>query len=687
MAVKKKSAARSRTGAKKKRSGLSKPARKTRKSATAKSVPAKAKASPTTARASSTQTRLGRAAKRRKKPQKGGVERKARQSAKAKSTQKRTLRPPAKAVAAPRRPTAKPARPAKSSAPARKAAAKPASARRVTKKAGVRSASVHQQPAAANAQAIRVTGLMGPRFNEVLTPDALAFLADLHRQFDAERRRLLAARSERQRRFDAGFLPDFQSETRSVREGEWRIAPLPADLLDRRVEITGPVDRKMIINALNSGANVFMADFEDASSPTWNNVVEGQLNLMDRWDNAIDFTEAATGKHYRLSSTPAVLMIRPRGWHLPEAHLSIDGDPISAALFDFGLYLFHNVHKQIAHGATPAFYLPKLESHLEARLWNAVFDFAERTLTLEPATLKATVLIETLPAAFQMHEIIYELKDHMAGLNCGRWDYIFSFIKRLGKNPEFLTPDRASMGMGEAFLSAYSRLLIETCHRRGAFAMGGMAAQIPVKNNPTANEAAFAKVRADKEREVSIGHDGTWVAHPDLVPIAQAVFSRLLPATNQLDRRRDVVQIGQSELLQVHSGVRTEHGLRENIRVGVQYIEAWLRGRGAVPLYNLMEDAATAEISRAQIWQWLQHRAELSDGRAVTPDLFRSVLSDEMAKVREALGPAAYDCGRFPQAIALFSDMSLAPEFAEFLTLPAYALLVQQEDGAEHAQI
>jgi malate synthase len=532
-------------------------------------------------------------------------------------------------------------------------------------------------------EGVIVHGRIGPRYHEILTPGALAFLADLHRTFDAERRQLLAARTERQKQFDAGSLPNFLFDTRSVREGDWRIAPVPADLLDRRVEITGPVDRKMIVNALNSGANVFMADFEDASAPTWSNVVEGQINLMDRWDGKIDFTEAATGKHYKLSLKPALLMIRPRGWHLPEVHLCVDGDPISGALFDFGLYMFHNAHKLIANGATPAVYLPKLESHLEARLWNEVFNSAERSLGIPPATLKATVLIETLPAAFEMDEIIYELKDHMAGLNCGRWDYIFSFIKRLGKNPDYLTPDRTTMVMGEAFLSAYAQLLIKTCHRRGAFAMGGMAAQIPVKNDPSANAAAFAKVRADKEREVSIGHDGTWVAHPDLVPIAQQVFERLLPATNQLERQRDDVQINQADLLHMHAGVRTERGLRENIRVGVQYIEAWLRGRGAVPLYNLMEDAATAEISRAQIWQWLLHRAKLEDGRAVTPELFQSVFADEMAKVKAAVGTEAYDKGRFAEASKLFVDMSLAPEFAEFLTLPAYALLEQGDTGSK----
>ena len=370
-----------------------------------------------------------------------------------------------------------------------------------------------------------------------------------------------------------------------------------------------------------------------------------------------------------------MLIVRPRGWHLPERHVTVDGEEISASLFDFGLYVFHNARTQIAASATPAFYLPKLESHLEARLWNEVFVFAQERLGIPLGTFKATVLIETLPAAFEMHEIIYELRAHMAGLNCGRWDYIFSFIKRLGKNPAFLTPDRSAMTMGKAFLATYSLLLIQTCHRRGAFAMGGMAAQIPVKGDRSANEAAFAKVRADKEREAANGHDGTWVAHPDLVPIAREVFDRLMPGPNQLEVKRDDVHVTREALLEVHEGVRTEAGLRENIRVGVQYIEAWLRGRGAVPLYNLMEDAATAEISRAQIWQWLKLGARLDDGRVVTPELFKATFADEMGKVRDSVGAAAFESGRFDEAIRLFSDMSLSRDFEEFLTLPAYRLL------------
>ncbi|MGA2044227.1 MAG: malate synthase A [Roseiarcus sp.] len=525
------------------------------------------------------------------------------------------------------------------------------------------------------AAGVAVLGPQGPRFDEILTPAALAFLAHLHRGFDRRRRELLEARGARQKRFDAGEAPDFLAETRAIREDDWRVAPIPADLIDRRVEITGPVDRRMIVNALNSGARVFMADFEDATSPVYANMIEGQLNLRDRWAGRIDFTDAASGKRYALRPDPAVLMVRPRGWHLPERHVTVDGEEMSGALFDFGLYVFHNARAQIAQGATPAFYLPKLESRLEARLWNDVFLAAQEKLAIPAGTFKATVLIETLPAAFEMDEIIYELRRHMAGLNCGRWDYIFSFIKRLGKNPAYLTPDRAAMTMGEAFLASYSLLLIKTCHRRGAFAMGGMAAQIPVKGDPSANEAAFAKVRADKEREAANGHDGTWVAHPDLVPVAREVFDRLMPGPNQLGVARDDVTVTREALVRIHEGVRTEAGLRENMRVGVQYIEAWLRGRGAVPLYNLMEDAATAEISRAQIWQWLKLGARLDDGRAVTPALFEAIYADEMAAVRASVGTAAFEGGRFAEAIALFSDMSLSAQFEEFLTLPAYRLL------------
>jgi malate synthase len=530
---------------------------------------------------------------------------------------------------------------------------------------------------AAKAARIVVKGKMGPRFGEILTRDALAFVAELHRHFDQKRRELLSARPDMQRRYDAGVLPDFMPDTRAVRDAEWKIAPLPDDLQDRRVEITGPVDRKMVINALNSGASVFMADFEDACSPYWSNMVEGQINLKDRWDGKLSFVDPSSKKSYKLGDKPAVLIVRPRGWHLPEEHVVVDGKPVSGSLFDFGLYFFHNAKKALAAGSGPYFYLPKLETHREARLWNDVFVFAQEQLGLPLKTIKATVLIETLPAAFEMDEILFEMRDHIAGLNAGRWDYIFSFIKRLGKNKRFLTPDRGSMTMANAFLLAYAKLLVKTCHRRGAFAMGGMAAQIPVKGDQAANDAAFAKVRADKEREARQGHDGTWVAHPDLVPVAKDVFDRLMPQSNQLTKMPEALQVRRDDLLQVHEGERTEAGLRENIRVGIQYIEAWLEGRGAVPLYNLMEDAATAEISRAQIWQWLYHRAKLADGREVTPDLFRTICTDEMAKVRQAIGPTAYDGGRFGDATELFTDMSLALEFEEFLTIPAYRLIAE----------
>jgi malate synthase len=522
---------------------------------------------------------------------------------------------------------------------------------------------------------VKISAKPGGRQDEILSAEALGFLAGLHRRFNRRRLELLARRMGRQEDFDAGKLPDFLPETKAIRDGGWTVAPIPADLLDRRVEITGPVDRKMIVNALNSGARVFMADFEDATSPMFANMVEGQANLKDRWAGKIDFTDPASGKAYVLKSNPAVLMVRPRGWHLPERHVAVDGEEMSGSLFDFGLYAFHCAKTQMAQGATPAFYLPKLESHLEARLWDEVFSHAERELGAPDGTFKATVLIETLPAAFEMDEILYEMHNHIVGLNCGRWDYIFSYIKSLGKNPAFLTPDRADMTMGQAFLNAYSLLLIKTCHRRQAFAMGGMAAQIPVKGDEAANEEAFAKVRADKEREATNGHDGTWVAHPDLVPVATEVFDRLMPQPNQLSKKRDDVHVTQADLLEVHKGKRTEEGLGVNIRVGVQYIEAWLRGRGAVPIYNLMEDAATAEISRAQIWQWLHLKAKLDDGREVTPALFRDALKREMERVRGEVGGKAFDGGRFKEAIALFSDMSLADTFKEFLTLPAYRLI------------
>ncbi|MGL4324883.1 MAG: malate synthase A [Beijerinckiaceae bacterium] len=524
-------------------------------------------------------------------------------------------------------------------------------------------------------QGVQIAGAMGARYDEILTPDSVKFLVELHRKFNARRKELLAARVARQKRFDAGELPDFLPETQSIRDSAWTVAKHPADLLDRRVEITGPVDRKMVVNALNSGAKVFMGDFEDASSPTWANMMEGQINLKDRWAGSIGFTDAANGKRYDLKEKVAVLIVRPRGWHLPENHIVIDGEPSSGALTDFGLYLFHNAKNALAQGSGPYFYIPKIESHLEARLWNDVFIYGQDYVGIPHGTIRATVLIETLPAAFEMDEILFEMKDHISGLNIGRWDYIFSAIKKLARNPNFVLPDRSQVVMGKAFLGAYARLLVKTCHKRGAFAMGGMAAQIPIKNNPAANDAAFAKVRADKEREAGDGCDGTWVAHPDLVPVAMEVFDRLMPSQNQLNRQRDDVTVGQSDLLAVHEGTRTEAGLRENIRVGVQYIEAWLRGRGAVPIYNLMEDAATAEISRAQIWQFVKYGVALDGGTKASPELFDRCLKEEMERVRQEIGPDNYDKGRFPEAIALFRELSLAPDFEEFLTVPAYKLV------------
>ena len=470
---------------------------------------------------------------------------------------------------------------------------------------------------------------------EILNAEALAFIAGLHRRFNRRRLELLARRMERQKLFDAGQLPDFLPETKAIRDGDWTVAPVPADLVDRRVEITGPVDRKMIVNALNSGAKVFMADFEDASSPMFVNMVEGQANLKDRWAGTIDFTDPASGKLYAVKSNPAALMVRPRGWHLPERHVAVDGEEMSGSLFDFGLYAFHCAKAQLSQGSTPAFYLPKLENRLEARLWDEVFSYAERELGLPHGTFKATVLIETLPAAFEMDEILYELRDHIVGLNCGRWDYIFSYIKRLGKNSAFLTPDRSEMTMGKAFLNAYSLLLIKTCHRRGAFAMGGMAAQIPVKGMTRRTRRPSPRCAPTRSARPGTAMTAPGSPIPDLVPIAMEVFDRLMPEPNQLAKKRDDVHVTQAELLEVHKGKRTEEGLGVNIRVGVQYIEAWLRGRGAVPIYNLMEDAATAEISRAQVWQWIHLKAKLDDGREVTPAIVPRV-----ARRRDGAGQA-----------------------------------------------
>ena len=529
---------------------------------------------------------------------------------------------------------------------------------------------------------VHVTGALAPAYGEILTPDALGFVAALEREFGARRRALLDQRIVRQRALDAGERPDFLPETKAVRESEWRTASIPADLMDRRVEITGPTDRKMVINALNSSANVFMADFEDASAPTWSNVIEGQISMRAAVRRTINFADPTSGKPYALNPTIATLMVRPRGWHLPEAHARIDGTPMSGSLLDFGLFFFHTAAELLTRGSGPYFYLPKLEGHREARLWAEVFAFAERALGIKHGSIRCTVLIETILAAFEMDEILYELRDYIVGLNCGRWDYIFSFIKKFRNRPEFVLPDRASITMTKPFLRAYSQLLIQTCHRRGAYAMGGMAAQIPIKSDAAANEAAIGKVRADKEREVGDGHDGTWVAHPGLVPIAKAVFDAHMPTANQLNRTLDNLVVTAGDLIAVPDGTITETGLRQNISVGIQYIEAWLRGQGCVPLYNLMEDSATAEISRAQVWQWLRHGATLDDGRRIDRALFDTAVAREADAIKAEIGPERFAKERFGDAIALFAKLSTDEDFAEFLTLPAYDLLIGAKPAA-----
>ena len=525
---------------------------------------------------------------------------------------------------------------------------------------------------------LEILGPIKPGFDEILTPEALAFIAELEGRFGSERLRLLDVRQKRQALIDAGERPDFLPETKPIRDADWKIAPLPHDLLDRRVEITGPVERKMVINALNSGARVFMADFEDASCPSWTNLIEGQINVRDAVRRTISHEDPATGKKYALNEKVAVLKVRPRGWHLDEKHVRYEGEAISGALFDFGLYVFHNAKELLARGSGPYFYLPKIESHFEARLWREVFVVAEDYLGLPHGTIKATVLIETILAAFEMDEILYELRDHSAGLNCGRWDYIFSFIKKFRNDPAAVMPDRSTVTMDVHFLQSYSLLAVKTCHRRNAPAIGGMAAFIPVKDNPEANEAVFSKIRADKEREASNGHDGTWVAHPGLVPVAMEVFDAYMPNQNQIHRRRDDVRVTAADLLAVPKGPKTEGGLRQNVAVGIGYVEAWLRGVGCVPLFNLMEDAATAEISRTQVWQWLHHGAALDDGRTVTLELVDQVIAEELAAWKGRLGDAAFAAGRWDDAAALFRDLVARREFTEFLTLPAYDRIVAQ---------
>jgi malate synthase len=568
---------------------------------------------------------------------------------------------PAPKPTAPKPTVAKPAAP-KPAAP--KPAARPVAAKALKLPAGV-----------------NVSAPPTPSAGEILGGGALEFLAQLHRKFDARRLELLARRREIQAKLDTGWTPDFLPETAAVRAGDWQVAPLPKDILDRRVEITGPVDRKMVINALNSGASVFMADCEDSSTPTWANMIEGQKNLRDAVRRTISFTDPATQKHYKLNDKVAVLFVRPRGWHLAEKHVTVDGAEMSASLFDFGLYVFHNAREQLDRRTGPYFYLPKMESHLEARLWNDVFVWAQDKLGIQRGTIKATVLIETILASFEMDEILFELREHSAGLNCGRWDYIFSFIKKFARSADRIMPDRAQVTMTTHMMRSYSQLLIRTCHNRGVHAMGGMAAQIPIKDDPAANDAAMAKVRADKEREATDGHDGTWVAHPALVPVAKEIFDRIMPTSNQIHRRRQDVAVTAADLLRVPDGVRTETGLRQNIAIGIGYVEAWLRGIGCVPLNHLMEDAATAEISRAQIWQQLHHGATLEDGRVIDRALFRALLADEVAKIETRLG-AAFRKTRFKEAAKMFRDWSEAPRFVEFLTLPAYDWVVAHEPAA-----
>jgi malate synthase len=513
------------------------------------------------------------------------------------------------------------------------------------------------------------------RFDEVLTPEAMAFVTRLTRAFAPRLKALLSARVTRREAVAAGAELDFDPATKPIRDGSWRVEEIPHDLRRRVVEITGPVDRKMIINALNSGADAFMADFEDATAPTWSNLLDGQVNLREAVRRTIAYTDPATNKSYRLADTIATLIVRPRGLHLPEAHMTVDGEAVPGALFDAALHLFHNARELIERGSGPYFYLPKLEHADEAAWWNDVFVAAEEALGLRRGIIKATVLIETLPAAFQMDEILFALREHMAGLNCGRWDYIFSFIKTRRHDAGALLPDRVQVTMTQPCMRAYTQLVVRTCHRRGAFAMGGMAAQIPVKNDPAANTAALERVRADKLREVRDGHDGTWVAHPALVAVAREAFASHMTGDNQLDCLREDVHVVAAELLQTPTGTRTEDGLRLNVRVGVQYIEAWLRGNGAVPLYHMMEDAATAEISRTQLWQWIRHRASLDDGRVVTRELVGRMIDEELVRIGAEIGVERMRTGRFTDAVTLFRDLIEAKELAEFLTLAAYPLL------------
>jgi malate synthase len=525
------------------------------------------------------------------------------------------------------------------------------------------------------AYGMKIAGEWQPEYEQVMSLEALKFVKKLHQRFDDRRKDLLENRILLQANLNNNWKPGFPEETSEIRNSDWTVAPIPQDLLDRRVEITGPVDRKMIINALNSGAKVFMADFEDSNSPTWTNIVEGQINLHDAIRKTIDFENPETGKQYQLNDDVATLMVRPRGLHLHDKHVLIGDEPISGSLLDFGLYLFNNAKELMARGSGPYFYLPKLEHYEEARWWNDVFVFAQEQLGIPQGTIKATVLIETILASYQLDEILFELKDHSAGLNCGRWDYIFSFIKRFQNQDGFVFPDRDQVTMAVPFMRAYSQLVIKTCHKRGVHAMGGMAAQIPIKGDDEANRIAFEKVKADKVREAGDGHDGTWVAHPGLVHVAMDVFNEYMPQANQIAVKREDVEVTEEDLIAVPEGTITEQGVRKNINVGIQYIAAWLSGNGAAAIYNLMEDAATAEISRTQVWQWLHNGVALADGRTFNTDLYTSIFEAEMDLLRHAdiLNPAWKD--RLEDAAEVFDQLIRSEELKEFLTLEAYPLL------------
>jgi len=528
-------------------------------------------------------------------------------------------------------------------------------------------------------EGMRLKAPLHKHYSEMLTLEALQFIAALQHNFNSRRKQLLAERAALQLKIDAGWEPGFMPETENIRQSEWLIAPVPEILKDRRVEITGPVDRKMIINALNSGANIFMADFEDSNAPSWNNTIEGQINLRDAINRTIGFRNPDNGKEYMLNEKTATMFVRPRGWHLDEKHIEVDGEPMSASLVDFGLYFFHNAKALVKNGAGPFFYLPKLESYKEARLWNDVFTFAQNYCGIPYGTIKATVLVETILASFQLNEILWELRDHSAGLNCGRWDYIFSFIKKFRNVPQHVFPDRAQVTMTVPFMRTYTQLVIQTCHRRGAHAIGGMAAQIPIKGNEKANEAALEKVKTDKLREVKDGHDGTWVAHPGLVPLAKDIFDEFMKTPNQLHIKREDFSCTEKELLQVPDGTITEEGLRHNINVGILYLESWLCGNGAAALYNLMEDAATAEICRTQVWQWVHSKAKLDDGREINLHLYTELRDSEIENIKNEVGSKTYQQGKYVQAICIFNKLVVQDKWEDFLTLPAYDLILSNE--------